>query len=151
MLIHLLSVAVVLLAGLVAGVFFDVALAMLPAFIAMPADRFVEANNMIGKGYHPTMPIVCSAAVLLNLWLVFLASTPTRYLFLAATVLVLGTQFISEFGNMRINRRLLKQDPENLPADWQDPRAVWRAFHLLRTALALLALILDGFAVALAG
>ena len=151
MLTHLLSVAVILLTGLVAGVFFDVALAMLPAFIAMPAGRFVEANNMIGKGYHPTMPIVCSAAVLINLWLIFLASTPTRYLFLVATILVLGTQFVSEFGNMRINRRLLKLDPEALPADWQDPRARWKAFHLLRTAFAVLAVILDGLAVALAG
>jgi len=149
--LHLLSVLVMLTSGLIAGVFFDVALAMLPAFMGMTPGRFIYTNNTIGKGYHPTMPIVCSTTVVVNLTLFLLTDGPHRYLFLIATLLVAGTMVVSEFGNMRINRVLLKIDPENVPAGWQDPRARWRAYHLIRTALAVLAVAVNGIAVVLAG
>lgn len=150
MLTYVLSVAVMLCSGVIAGVFFDVALAMLPAFFAMPAGQFIDTNNRLGKGYHPTMPILCSATVLANLWLALLAAPPYRYLFLTATLLLLSTQFVSEFGNMRINRRLLKTDHTNLPADWPDPRRRWSNFHLLRTTLAICAVAVNGTALVLA-
>jgi uncharacterized membrane protein len=143
----LLSVVVLLTSGLIAGVFFDVALAMLPAFMIMTPGRFIYANNTIGKGYHPTMPIVCSVTVLTELALALSVPEPRRYLFFAATALIIGTMLVSEFGNMRINRILLKVDPENVPGDWSDPRASWRAFHLLRTVLAVLAVTANGIAV----
>jgi uncharacterized membrane protein len=146
---NVLTVAVILCSGLIAGVFFDVALAMLPAFFAMPAGQFIDTNNRLGKGYHPTMPILCSATVLANLWLALLTAPPYRQLYLTATLLLFGTQFVSEFGNMRINRRLLKTDHTDLPADWSDPRRRWGGFHLLRTALAICAVALNGTALAL--
>lgn len=149
--VHLLSVLVLLACGLIAGVFFDVALAMLPAFMVMTPGRFVYTNNTIGKGYHPTMPIVCVTTVATGLALAFLVTGPHRFLFLGGAVLVAGTMVVSEFGNMRINRILLKVDPDALPADWHDPRPEWRAFHLLRTALAVAAVVVDATAVALAG
>lgn len=151
MYVPVLSVLVMLTSGVIAGVFFDVALAMVPAFMVMTPGTFIYTNNTIGKGYHPTMPIVCSATVLVDLALVFLGHGASRFLFLAATVLVAGTMVVSEFGNMRINRILLKIDPANVPPGWHDPRAEWRALHLLRTALAVLAVAANGTAVALAG
>lgn len=151
MYLHLLSVLVMLASGVIAGVFFDVALAMLPAFMVMTPGRFIYTNNTIGKGYHPTMPIVCTTTVVVDLTLVFIAHGAHRYLFLTATLLVAGTMVVSEFGNMRINRILLKIDPENVPSGWQDPRSRWRAFHLLRTALAVIAVAVNGTAVVLAG
>jgi uncharacterized membrane protein len=149
--LNLLSVLVMLASGLIAGVFFDVALAMLPAFMGMSLGRFIYTNNTIGKGYHPTMPIVCSTTVAADVSLVVLDHGAHRYLFLIGTLLVAGTMVVSEFGNMRINRVLLTIDPENVPAGWVDPRARWRAFHLLRTALAVLAVAVNGTAVVLAG
>ncbi|WP_280634814.1 hypothetical protein [Streptomyces oryzae] len=38
-------------------------------------------------------------------------------------------------------------DPTALPDDWEDPRPLWRCWHLLRTALALVALLLNAAAV----
>lgn len=149
--VPVLSVLVMITSGLIAGVFFDVALAMLPAFMVMTPGVFIYTNNTIGKGYHPTMPIVCTTTVLADLSLVFLGPASHRYLFVAATLLVAGTMVVSEFGNMRINRILLKVDPEHVPATWRDPRSRWRAYHLLRTALALAAVALNGTAVVLAG
>lgn len=151
MTVDLLSVLVLLASGLIAGVFFDVALAMLPAFMVMTPGRFIYTNNTIGKGYHPTMPIVCSTTVAAGVALVFIDNGPHRYLFLSATLLVAGTMLVSEFGNMRINRILLKVDPDAVPADWHDPRPEWRAYHLLRTGLAVAAVLVNSFAVVLAG
>lgn len=151
MYLHALSVLVLLTNGLIAGVFFDVALAMVPAFMVMTPGRFIYTNNTIGKGYHPTMPIVCSTTVVADVALALLADGTHRYLFATGALLVVGTMVVSEFGNMRINRILLKIDPENVPAGWQDPRPRWRAFHLLRTALAVLAVAVNGTAVVLAG
>jgi uncharacterized membrane protein len=149
MVVEVLSVAAILLSGLIAGVFFDVAIALVPAFFRMPRGRFVYVNNLLVKGYHPTMPILCSSAVLVNLSLVLLAPAPYRYLFLGATLLIVGTMFVSEFGNMRINRRLLTTDPDRIPVGWPDPRRRWRDFHLVRTLLAVVAVGLNGAAVAL--
>lgn len=149
MLVDTLSVAVLLTTGLIAGVFFDVAIALIPAFLKMPSGRFVYVNNMLVDGYHPTMPILCSSTVLVNLALTVLTPAPYRWLFLAATLLIVGTMFVSEFGNMRINRQLLKDDPENLPQGWSDPRRRWRGFHLVRTTLAVLAVAMNAAAVAL--
>ncbi|HEX9337036.1 MAG TPA: DUF1772 domain-containing protein [Pseudonocardiaceae bacterium] len=151
MYLHVLSVLVMLASGVIAGVFFDVALAMLPAFMVMTPGRFIYTNNTIGKGYHPTMPIVCTTTVVADLSLVFISDGSHRYLFLIATLLVAGTMVVSEFGNMRINRILLKIDPENVPPGWHDPRSRWRAYHLLRTALAVIAVAVNGTAVVLAG
>ncbi|MCW3840376.1 DUF1772 domain-containing protein [Micromonospora yasonensis] len=151
MLVGTLSVAVLVTTGLIAGVFFDVAIALVPAFFKMPRSRFVYVNNKLVDGYHPTMPILCSSTVLVNLGLAVLTPAPSRWLFLAGTLLIVGTMFVSEFGNMRINRRLLKDDPENLPRGWSDPRRRWRGFHLARTALALLAVVVNATAVALVG
>ncbi|MGH3645672.1 MAG: anthrone oxygenase family protein [Micromonosporaceae bacterium] len=149
MLLDALSVVILLTNGLIAGVFFDVAIALVPAFFKMPRSRFVYVNNLLVDGYHPTMPILCTTAVLSNLALVFLAPAPYRYLFLSGTLLIIGTMVISEFGNMRINRRLLTVDPDNLPIGFQDPRREWRGFHLMRTSLALAAITINGTAVAL--
>ena len=40
-------------------------------------------------------------------------------------------------------------DPDNVPADWRDPRPLWRRFHLLRTVLAVVAVAVNAAALAL--
>ena len=68
--------------------------------------------------------------------------------FAVAAVLLLGVSGVSHLCNVPINRRVKAiTDPAVIPADWEDPRPLWRRFHYLRTFLAVLALAVNAAAV----
>ena len=135
-----LGVLAVLGSGVVAGVLFAVALSVLPALFAMPMDRYVYAHKLIGRNWDPTMPIVVLGSTAVDVALVFLAPDPSaRTLFVVAAVLLLAVSGVSHLANVPINRRVKSVDPDHIPADWSDPRPLWRRWHLLRTVLAVAA------------
>lgn len=146
-----LSVLVLVGSGLLAGVLFAVALSVVPAFLAMPPAGYVEVHQLIGRHFDRVMPplvLTCTAA---DLVLAFSAGSQYRALFAVAAGLQAGVSAISQFGNVPINRSVKRLSPSNLPADWHDPRRRWRAWHLARTCLALLACLANVCAVVLAG
>jgi uncharacterized membrane protein len=145
-----LGVLAVLGSGVVAGVLFAVALSVLPALFAMPMDRYVYAHKLIGRNWDPTMPIVVLTSTAIDVALVFLApDSRARTLFVIAAVLLLAVSGVSHLANVPINRRVKAVDPDRIPADWTDPRPLWRRWHFLRTALAVVALLCNGLALAL--
>ncbi|HEX6872574.1 MAG TPA: DUF1772 domain-containing protein [Micromonosporaceae bacterium] len=145
-----LSVAVLLGSGLTAGVLFAVALSMVPALMAMPPGRYIYAHRLLGRNWDPTMPVVVLSSTLLDVALAVLApGGAARALFIVAAVCLVAVSGVSHLANVPINKRTRAVDPDNVPADWVDPRPVWRSWHLLRTALALIALLLNSLAVAL--
>ncbi|MGC5021036.1 DUF1772 domain-containing protein [Micromonospora sp. DT47] len=149
---RVLSVLVLLGSGTVAGVLFAVALSTVPALAAMSPGRYVATHTLLGRNWDPTMPIIVLTSTLLNVWLaVVVPGAAARALVVTASVALLGVSVVSHFRNVPINRRVHRTDPEAIPADWSDPRPVWRRWHLLRTALALLALTADSVAVTLLG
>ena len=148
--VTVLGVLAVLGSGVVAGVLFAVALSVLPALFAMPMDRYVYAHKLIGRNWDPTMPIVVLTSTAIDVALVFLApDSRTRTLFVIAAVLLLAVSGVSHLANVPINRRVKAVDPDQIPADWTDPRPLWRRWHFLRTALAVVALLCNGLALAL--
>jgi len=145
-----LGVAVLLGSGLVAGVLFAVALSVLPALIAMPPGRYIYAHKLLGRNWDPTMPVIVLTATALDVVLATLADrTAVRVLFGLAAVLLVAVSVISHWCNVPINRQLRELDPDRMPPDWHDPRPLWRRWHLLRTALAILALAANAAAIAL--
>lgn len=148
MVAEVLSVAVLVGSGTVAGVLFAVALSVVPALVAMPPDRYVYAHKLLGRRWDPTMPVIVLGSTGLDLLLAAMAPTAaSRASFLLAALLLGGVAVVSHYGNVPINRRLRAVDPERLPPDWQDPRPSWRRWHLLRTALAVAALTVNAAAV----
>lgn len=147
MVTQLLGVVQLVLCGVVAGVFVSVALSAVPAFAVLPPDRYVEVHRLLGKGYHPAMPVIVNVATGLDLVLAVLATSPARTaLFVTGLVLLIGTQCVSHLRNVPINRTLAGLDVSRLPEDWVDPRARWRGWHYLRTALALCAVTVNAAA-----
>ncbi|MEU0396580.1 DUF1772 domain-containing protein [Streptomyces sp. NPDC006208] len=146
---EVLGTAVLLGSGVTAGVLFAVALSVLPALFAMETSTYVYAHKLLGRNWDPTMPVVVLTSTLLAGWLAVVADDGTaQLLFAAAAVLLLGVSAVSHLCNVPINRRVKAVDnPDDLPADWQDPRPLWRRWHLLRTLLALIALVLNAAAV----
>jgi uncharacterized membrane protein len=142
-----LAVAALLGSGIVAGVLFAVALSVLPALFAMPTDRYVQAHQLLGRNWDPTMPVIVLTSFLLDVVLAVLATATQRALLAAAAVLLLGVSAVSHLANVPINRRVKSvTDASALPDSWVDPRPLWRRWHLLRTALAVLALLANAVA-----
>ncbi len=70
-------------------------------------------------------------------------------LIIGAAVCLFGVSVVSHLCNVPINKRVHRTDPDAIPPGWQDPRPLWRRFHLLRTALAMVALAANSLAVTL--
>jgi uncharacterized membrane protein len=141
-----LEVAVLLGSGTVAGVLFAVALSTLPALIAMPPGRYIYAHKLLGRNWDPTMPAIVLGSTVLDIVLAFTAARAA--LFAVAAVLLAGVSVVSHFANVPINKVMRTLDPDDMPERFDDPRPLWRRWHHLRTALALLALIVNATAIA---
>ncbi|WP_030019033.1 DUF1772 domain-containing protein [Streptomyces monomycini] len=143
-----LGVAALLGSGITAGVLFAVALSVLPALFAMDTGTYVYAHQLLGRNWDPTMPAIVLGSALADGVLAALADGTARLLFVLATTLLVGVSAVSHLCNVPINRRVKAvTDPAALPPDWQDPRPLWRRWHLLRTGLAVLALAVTAAAV----
>lgn len=144
----LLSLLVLVGSGIAAGVLFSVALSVVPAFLALAPDRYVEVHKLIGRRYDRVMPAVVLASFVIDGVLAALPSPAVaRILFGAAALLTIGVSLVSQFGNVPINRAVKRLDGPGVPTGWSDPRRRWRALHLVRTWLAVLALIITAAAV----
>ncbi|MEV0980886.1 MULTISPECIES: DUF1772 domain-containing protein [unclassified Streptomyces] len=145
---EVLAVAALLGSGVTAGVLFAVALSVLPALFAMETGTYVYAHQLLGRNWDPTMPVIVLSSTLVDVVLAVIAGGTARTLFVVAAVLMLGVSGVSHLCNVPINRRVKAiTDPSVIPADWQDPRPLWRRFHHLRTALSVLALAVTAAAV----
>jgi uncharacterized membrane protein len=147
----LVGALVLVASGVVAGVLFSVALGVVPAFLALPPDRYIEVHKLVGRRYDRVMPPLVVTCTVLDLVLAVTADGgPRRALLILAAALGAGVAAVSQLGNVPINRRVKRLPAGGPPPDWPDPRARWRALHLVRTVLALLALAANAGALMLA-
>lgn len=144
-----LAVLVLLGSGLVGGVLFAVAISTAPALAAMTPDAYIHAHKLLGRNWDPTMPILVLGSTAVDVTLAVRApATGATVLFATAAVLLVGVSVVSHFCNVPINRQVRDLEPGAVPADWDDPRPLWRRWHLLRTVLAVAALGLNAAAIA---
>jgi uncharacterized membrane protein len=146
MVTELLEIAVLVGSGTVAGVLFAVALSTLPALIAMPPGRYIYAHKLLGRNWDPTMPAIVLGSTVLDVVLAVIA--PATVLFAFGAMLLVGVSVVSHFANVPINKVMRTLDPDHMPERFDDPRPLWRRWHHLRTALALLALLVNAVAIA---
>jgi uncharacterized membrane protein len=132
--------------GTVAGVFFAVSVSVVPALAALPPARYLEVHQLLGSGYHPVMPIMATTSVFADATLGLATGGLQRAAYLGALVLLVGVQGVSHLRNEPLNRRVRDMPPGSVPAGWEDPRRPWRSWHLVRTVLAMAALMLNGMA-----
>jgi uncharacterized membrane protein len=144
---EVLGVAALVGSGVTAGVLFAVALSVLPALFAMETGTYVYAHKLLGRNWDPTMPVIVLSSTLVDGVLAVVADGAARVLFAVGAVLLLGVSGVSHLCNVPINRRVKAiTDPAVIPADWEDPRPLWRRYHYLRTALAVVALAVNAVA-----
>lgn len=146
---EVLGVVELLGSGIVAGVLFAVAISHVPALMAMPPDRYIYSIKLLGRNWDPAMPIIVLSSTAIAIALSVIVPGASRTLFAGAAVLLIGVSIVSHYANVPINRQMKTIDPERMPEDWHDPRPLWRRWHLLRTTLAVLALLANAVAVTL--
>ncbi|MER7394192.1 DUF1772 domain-containing protein [Streptomyces sp. NPDC000151] len=148
--VETLSVLVLLGTGMVAGVLFAVAISVMPALIAMTPDRYVDTHKLLGKRYDRIMPFIVSGSVVVDAaFAVRAGETGPRVLFIAGALAMVGVAVVSQTRNVPINTRVKKTRPEDIGPGWDDPRAQWRDWHLLRTCFAVAGCALTAAAVVL--
>jgi uncharacterized membrane protein len=148
MLPNALTVASVMASGLVAGVFLALAVSVIPALFAMPPEQYVRAHRLLGRGYHPLMPLLVASATATDVALaVLVPGAAVRLLLAAGAVALIGVMAVSQFGNVPINK--VVHATKAITSAWADPRPAWRRWHLVRTWMAFAALALNTVAVVL--
>lgn len=151
--IHVLLPLALLGSGLAAGGLMISALGGAPLLLTLPTDRYVPVHQFLVTRFDPFMPISLCTALVADAVLVFVpAPGGTRALAGAATMLLVLAVIVSLTRNVPINRWVSRLDVDALPPDWErvDPRVRWRNWNLVRTALAVTALVANVFAVAVA-
>jgi len=143
-----LSIAVLVGSGIVAGVLLAVALSVVPAFASVPAPEYVRIHQLVGRNFDKVMPPLVGLCALSSAVLA-VTGAEHRALRIAAVVFLVGVSLVSQFGNVPINKKVRRLIPDALPGDWHDPRSSWRNWHLLRTYLAVLAAVASACSVVL--
>jgi uncharacterized membrane protein len=135
--------------GLVAGTFFAIAVSVFPTLVAMQPTQYLWTHRMLGKGYHPVMPLMVSSVVVADVLLAVLATGASRRAaFAAAAACALCVSVVSQFGNVPLNKAVAQAQAEGVSDAWADPRPSWQSWHRLRLAASLLALLLSAAAMA---
>jgi uncharacterized membrane protein len=143
-----LRVMVLIGSGITAGVLFAVAVSVVPALRDLAPDRYIQAHQLLGRHWDPTMPIIVLGSTAVDGALAVLAPQPvTRLLFGLGAGLLFASSMVSHLLNVPLNRQVKKLDhAAPLPADWSDPRPAWRRYHFVRTTLAALAFLANAAA-----
>ena len=137
------TTAVVLGSGVTAGVLFCVALSLVPAFGALPPREYVRAHRLFGRYFDRVMPpIVVTTTAVAVLVAVLRWGEPAGTAAMGCAIALFGVSLVSQFANVPINRRVKRLDADALDGGWRDERPAWRRWHLTRTGLSLLALLL---------
>jgi uncharacterized membrane protein len=139
--LHVIGVSALLGAGITAGVLFCVAISLVPGFLALPPQEYIDAHRLFGRYFDRVMPPLVVLTTVLVAVLAYAAdSAGRRTALFTAALCLLGVSVVSQSRNVPINRRVKRLT--TVPDDWDDPRIVWRNWHTLRLALAVLGLVL---------
>jgi hypothetical protein len=143
MVTNLLATLAVVLNAIAAGALLGSTVGPVPLLLALPPDGYIRAKQFLTPRYDPAMPIIIVATTLLDAVLVLLAPGTARLTFAVAAVVLVLVVVISLTKNVPVNNWELTLDPAALPSDWadRDPRPAWLRWHVIRTALLTLALV----------
>jgi uncharacterized membrane protein len=136
--------------GLAAGGLMISSLGGAPLLLILPTDQYVPVHQFLVTRFDPFMPISLCAGLIADVILTFTAAGSTApALTGTASVLLLIAVAVSLTKNVPINKWVSRLDPAALPDNFErlDPRVRWRNWNLVRTALAVAALVANVVAV----
>jgi hypothetical protein len=148
---YLLPLAVVA-SGLVAGVLLWSAVCGVPLLLKLSPEQYVLTHRFWGNRFEPFQPICVAVTALADGVLAFtLASRAGQVVCGVAAACALAVIAVSATKAVPMKRWVMSLRPDDLPSDWdeRDPRRSWSAWNLVRTVLAVVALVANAVAVGL--
>ena len=146
-------IPVALLAGgMAAGGLMISALGGAPMLLSLSVENYLAVHKGFIGRFDPFMPIcICTAGLCDIILAIAVPTAGAHVLETIGAALYLSTVSVSLTKNVPINHWIITLDPERPPANWDeiDPRVRWRNWNLVRTTLAVLALIVNVAAVGL--
>jgi uncharacterized membrane protein len=136
--------------GLAAGGLMISALGGAPLLLVLPTNQYVPVHQFLVTRFDPFMPISLCTGLVADAILTFWPAGPTaQFLAGTAAALLLIAVAVSLTKNVPINKWVARLDPDALPENFErlDPRVRWRNWNLVRTALAVAALLANVAAV----
>lgn len=116
-----------------------------PFLLQLPTAQYVPAHQFLVTRFDPFMPISFCIGLIADLILASAgdSTAAAKGLTSTAAVLLILALVVSVTKNVPINRWVSRLDPGSLPDDFAqiDPRVRWRNWNLIRTALAVAALL----------
>lgn len=143
-----LAVLTIVVAGLMVGVEFAVAVFVNPIFDRLPNNGGIAAHSEGGRILGRVMPFwYMSAVVLSAAWAAVAWGDKGASLVAAGTGLLVVSVVLSLTVLVPINEHIKTWAREGAPADWREQSHRWSRYHYLRVGIIVLAFVL--FAVAL--
>ncbi len=132
----------IILAALLAGTSFGIWLGFNPTNFS--ASTYVEQQQNLVRSLNTLMIVLVVAAIVTTLLSAFLQrkNKPVLVALLLAAALFISCMVITRFGNIPIQTDMLKWTENMLPQDWTELRDKWWSFHIMRTVVELIALVL---------
>jgi uncharacterized membrane protein len=144
-------IPVVLLAGgMAAGGLMVSALGGAPMLLSLSVENYLAVHKGFIGRFDPFMPIcICTGLVGDVILAITVPTTSAHALATVGALLYLSVLSVSLTKNVPINHWIVTLDPQRPPENWDeiDPRIRWRNWNVVRTTLAVLALIVNVAAV----
>ena len=143
--IHALEIVAVVVAGLLTGSEFAVAVFFHPRISRLEDAVHIQAAQTLAKVLGMVMSLWYPVTFLLALAVTFVAHTSGGrpwWLALTSTVLLALISIYSLLLPVPINNQVARWQPDSVPPNWRDLRRRWDMLHAIRVAFLIIALIL---------
>lgn len=149
MTIHLLFIATLFAMMLVCGVFWGLYFSLSRSYQVFTAVELAKIARTIVKNLEVPMrniSLLCLALMGLSIALFPNKGNWEFYLMIISLLLIICSLAITTAIEVPINNKVITWAADNVPANWQQIRARWQYYNVVRTIAALLSFI--GFAIA---
>ncbi len=147
-LLHPVSFAAVLLAGLIGGLLLGTAIEQ-HTLKVLSGSSWLTARHSTDAVFSRLLPWLWNATLLLLLGAAYLNHGSARWLFLGGALLLLLGIIVTLAIEVPMNKQIAAWDADAVPAHWAAIRDRWLTFHNVRTAAGVCAFVcaLSGFAI----
>ena len=147
MTLNIIRFALIVLLALLVGTMFGIWIGFNPA--SLSALAYVEQQQNAIRSLNTFLPAVGAMCILLTAVLAFLSKgdSRSRYLLVAAAVLMISAALVTRFANQPINAVVMTWSAHAPAANWAQLRDEWWQWHIVRSLAGLAALALTVVAV----
>ncbi len=132
----------IILAALLAGTSFGIWLGFNPAKFS--AFTYLEQQQNLVLSLNTLMIGLVIAVTVITMISAFLQqkNKPVFIMLVLAAAFFISCMIITRFGNVPIQTEMLKWTTDTMPENWAESRDRWWEFHIARTVVELIALVL---------